>query len=395
MLTRNFVIVRRHNRQLIACANLLKWDKEKQAVLSVTSYPNGDNNVINQYRLQSTTLFSVIFLFLTTFASFSHASNTVSWLEDYQEAVTQSEQTGKPILALFTGSDWCGWCKKLEKEVFYTPDFAEKAGDAFVFLKVDFPMYTRQPTEQKNQNEELKRQHGVRGFPTVVLLDEKQQKITSTGYQTGGGSKYAEYLLKVLTDYATYQKNQGHATANQSTPQELEDLYQQAKQLGQIDDLDQIITLGSQSNEPSFFLLERYLKLVEEGLAETKEASDVRERLLAEDPENKLANHRRLAVIDFQRLAEDLEVDQTADAWAACKPLLDYIKQWGEQDKDHIWRLQMTVAQTLLNRKHVEEALDYAKNSHEMAPVAMKGTIKEAITEIEKIKIGASNTSIE
>jgi protein disulfide-isomerase len=386
-------MVYRYNWLPTACCNFSKGTRGKRDLAVIVTLM--EVYVMTSFFSRAAIRLATSLFLLLAFTLPGQAQGTVSWLEDYKEAVEQSKRTGKPILALFTGSDWCGWCKKLEEEVFYSDDFDRTAGNAFVFLKVDFPMYTRLPTDQKEQNEELKKQHGVRGFPTVILLDEKQQKITSTGYQSGGGRKYGEYLLKVLADYDTYQKNHHRAAANQMTPQELEELYHQAKELGQLGDLNQIIALGLESTEPSFFLLEHYLNLVEEGKAEEKETVALRTRLLSLDPDNKRNTHRRIAVIDFQRLAEDLEVDESADAWKACKPLLAYIDRWGSQDKDHLWRLQMTVAQTLLNRDHVNDALTYAKNSYDAAPVPMKETIQEAIAEMEQIQQTATHTSVQ
>ncbi|SCA64120.1 Thioredoxin-related protein DsbJ [Chlamydiales bacterium SCGC AG-110-P3] len=309
----------------------------------------------------------------------------IQWLDSYENATNQSEKTNRPIVVLFTGSDWCGWCKKLEKEVFNTREFADRASNKFVFLMLDFPMHTRQSTAQKAHNEKLKKQFGVRGFPTVILLDEKQQKITSTGYQAGGGKKYADYLLKVVADYESYKGKQERAAANALNPEELQELYQQARELCQDDDIDAIVKQGLESKSPGFFLKERYLKLVSEGMIHSDEAQAVKARLLSIDPENKAGHHRRLAVIEFQRLAEELEVTE-GDAWTACKPLLEYIDRFGQQDKDNLWRLQMTVAQTLLNKDHVDEALAYAKYSYDTAPIPVKETIAQAILQIEHIK---------
>lgn len=330
------------------------------------------------------TLYSLFFL--TTPLHAQHSSESIQWLKSYQEAVTESEKSEKPILVLFTGTDWCGWCKKLEREVFYTKEFSEVAGEKFVFLLLDFPMYQKQPTQQKEQNEKLKKQFGVRGFPTVVLLDEKQQKITSTGYQTGGGRKYGEYLIKVLSDYSSYQHNQSRASAGNATPEELEKLYKEAKQLGQLDDVKKIITLGMNSTKPSFFLLERYLHLVEEGLIHTEKAKLIKQRILSLDPRNEHGSHRRIAVIEYSHLAEEMEVSDEMDAWLVCKPLLDYIKRWGREDKDHLWRLQMTISQTLLNRELVDDAISYAKKSQTAAPLTMQPTIEGAIAEMEQIQ---------
>ena len=74
------------------------------------------------------------------------------WLVDLEEAYNQSKQTDKPILANFTGSDWCGWCKKLRAEVFSRPEFKTWAKENVILLELDFPRRKRLPDQQIEQN---------------------------------------------------------------------------------------------------------------------------------------------------------------------------------------------------------------------------------------------------
>lgn len=147
--------------------------------------------------------------------------NGIHWLTNYEDAVSQSRQTSKPIILVFTGSDWCTWCKKLDKEVFESPEFAERVGDKFIFVWLDFPQNSYQPKEQKQHNEELKHQFAVQGFPTLVILDEKQQKIATAGYQPGGGANYANYLLQIISEYAEYHKPMGKMKEHRFSAAEL------------------------------------------------------------------------------------------------------------------------------------------------------------------------------
>jgi len=338
-------------------------------------------------------MFHWVLAALAPFLIWSHFCGALEWIEDYNVALKKAKDTHKPILVVFTGSDWCGWCKKLDKEVLNTKEFEDKVGNSFVFLKLDFPMHSKQDAAMKEQNEKLKTDFGVRGFPTVIVLDEHNQKITSTGYQAGGGLQYGEYLLKTLSDYKQYQKDSARAASNQLSPGELESLYQQAKRLGQADDLDTIISLGAKSSDPSFFLKEKYLELAERGKLSSDEARAIKQKLLLSDSANLKDNCRRIAIIEFQSLAEQMEVSQQ-DPWTVCKPLLDYISRFGKSDPDNLWRLQMTVAQTLLNENLLDDALVYAKRSYETAPPAMKETVADAIQQVESLK-GAKGLSIQ
>ena len=93
------------------------------------------------------------------------------WHVVLEEAYKESQKTGKPIMANFTGSDWCGWCKRLDKSVFHTPGFDKWAKDNVVLLELDFPRRFRLPNAIAQQNRGLQQAFGVRGYPTVWLFD--------------------------------------------------------------------------------------------------------------------------------------------------------------------------------------------------------------------------------
>jgi thioredoxin-related protein len=114
------------------------------------------------------------------------------WLTDFEAAKKQAAAEKKDILVDFTGSDWCGWCIKLDKEVFSTPAF--KAQKDFVLVSLDFPRRKEIPADQKAKNEALMRQWGVQGFPTIILTNASGQAYGRTGYQPGGPEKYLAHL---------------------------------------------------------------------------------------------------------------------------------------------------------------------------------------------------------
>ena len=124
---------------------------------------------------------------------------SVTWYTNYDEAVRQSQATGRPIVLFFTGSDWCTWCNKLEDEVFHSSEFVQDSGNKYIFVKLDFPLkFSLDPTTTQ-QNSRLQKQYDIKGYPTVILLDSQQRLIGESGYRAGGGKSYAAYLKK-LTD---------------------------------------------------------------------------------------------------------------------------------------------------------------------------------------------------
>ena len=112
------------------------------------------------------------------------------WLVDYKQAQALSKETGKPILADFTGSDWCGWCIRLKKEVFDTDEFKKWAAANVILLELDFPHEKKQSPEIKKQNEALSDKYDIQGFPTILFLDHTGKKLADSGYIEGGPAKW-------------------------------------------------------------------------------------------------------------------------------------------------------------------------------------------------------------
>ncbi|WP_309385228.1 thioredoxin family protein [Cerasicoccus frondis] len=120
------------------------------------------------------------------------------WVTDYQGALAEAKKDGKAVLIDFTGSDWCGWCKKLDKEVFDQAAFEEYAEQNLVRVYLDFPSNKPQTETLKNQNEELAKQYGVQGFPTILVLNSDGDALAKIGYQRGGAEKYVETLKEII-----------------------------------------------------------------------------------------------------------------------------------------------------------------------------------------------------
>jgi len=122
----------------------------------------------------------------------------INWLTNLEEAQEIAAEKDLPIFVDFTGSDWCGWCKKLENEVFSKSDFIEYANENLVMLKIDFPKYKQQSTEIKTYNQALLQKYDIQGFPTILLLNAEGEVLGRTGYQYGGSDKYIEHIKGIL-----------------------------------------------------------------------------------------------------------------------------------------------------------------------------------------------------
>jgi len=123
---------------------------------------------------------------------------TGTWLDDYSEALRQAKEMNRPVLVDYTGSDWCSWCMKLDKEVFSQSAFIDYAKSSLILVKVDFPRRKSQTPEQQATNEKLMNQYGVQGFPTIILLSAEGKELNRTGYQPGGAEAYVKHLQGLL-----------------------------------------------------------------------------------------------------------------------------------------------------------------------------------------------------
>ena len=122
-------------------------------------------------------------------------STPEGWTDDYDAALRWATAQNKLVLADFSGSDWCGWCKKLDKEVFDTDEFRAGAKDKYILLMIDTPRDQSLLSETaKKQNPGLVEKYRVEGFPTVLLLDAKGEVLFRTGYEKGGPVKYLKML---------------------------------------------------------------------------------------------------------------------------------------------------------------------------------------------------------
>lgn len=137
---------------------------------------------------------------LTTLLTFNAAAKTPEgWTDNYAEALKQAAAEEKNLLIDFTGSDWCGWCVKLSKEVFDVPGFNEKAAEKFVLVYIDFPRdKSHQSEEVQKQNAELAQKFQIRGYPTILIVDPEQNVLAQTGYKPGGPEAYLTHLDELV-----------------------------------------------------------------------------------------------------------------------------------------------------------------------------------------------------
>jgi thiol-disulfide isomerase/thioredoxin len=123
------------------------------------------------------------------------------WLTDLDAAKAAAKAANRPILAVFSGSDWCKPCIMYEQEVFSKPEFTAYAKDKLVLAHFDFPrMKKNQPsaTQQKLNDTAASQLNREGDFPLAVVISPEGKVLAKTGYIAGGPAAFEAYLKKVV-----------------------------------------------------------------------------------------------------------------------------------------------------------------------------------------------------
>ena len=120
------------------------------------------------------------------------------WTVNMDFAKKIAKEKDLKLLILFTGSDWCHWCKLLNEEVFSKDAFQQEVVKMFVPVKLDFPSAVKFPEAVRKSYEAEMKKYDVRGYPTVVLTDCDGNAFAVTGYQPGGEEAYLSSLKSYI-----------------------------------------------------------------------------------------------------------------------------------------------------------------------------------------------------
>ena len=160
------------------------------------------------------------------FSLFSSTQAATTWINNIETAKKKAAIEKKDMLLFFSGSDWCHWCQKLDNEVFTQDKFAQEAGKDFILVNLDFPRKKELEKSIKEQNQQMQKTYGIRGFPTVILTDADGKPYAKTGYQQGGVDVYLAQLHNFRNNNA--KKDALLAKADQTTGLERAKLLDQA-----------------------------------------------------------------------------------------------------------------------------------------------------------------------
>jgi protein disulfide-isomerase len=162
--------------------------------------------ILKKNYMKTIALLSIIFLTSLQLFAQKASKEDIVWHTDLNKAIELSNKENKPMMLFFTGSDWCGWCVKLKKEVFSQSEFKQWAQDNVILVEVDFPKYTPQPEELKTQNRMLQQQFSVMGYPTCWFVKADKLKdgkvnftqLGSKGYEAGGPTNWVTKATGII-----------------------------------------------------------------------------------------------------------------------------------------------------------------------------------------------------
>src|SRR5882672_11063026 len=120
--------------------------------------------------------------FMACCALLQAGAEELNWQTDLAKAQAQAKKENKLVMLDFTGSDWCGWCIKLNKDVFSTQEFADYAKKNLVLVEVDFPRHKELAADQKKANQALQEKYKIEGYPTIIVLNPEGKKLGDLGY---------------------------------------------------------------------------------------------------------------------------------------------------------------------------------------------------------------------
>ncbi|PCJ56209.1 MAG: hypothetical protein COA79_19335 [Planctomycetota bacterium] len=100
------------------------------------------------------------------------------WLTNFKTALSNSKKEDKPVFILFTGKDWCPPCKALEETILRKDKFLNYSKKNIILLELDFP----QDSAVNPENEAISKQYGIKGFPTMLLVNHKGEPFQKFSY---------------------------------------------------------------------------------------------------------------------------------------------------------------------------------------------------------------------
>lgn len=153
----------------------------------------------------------IVVLLLVVMSTYSVKAqeSELTWHTNFDKAMQLSVAEKKPLMLFFTGSDWCGWCMRLQKEVFHKTEFVAWAKEHVVLVELDFPRKKQLDPAIQQQNFGLQDALKIQSYPTVWFITAQKKEdgkinlsqLGRTGYVAGGPEAWLTGANQILANY--------------------------------------------------------------------------------------------------------------------------------------------------------------------------------------------------
>lgn len=284
------------------------------------------------------------------------------WSSDFEAAKKEAAASKKDLLIDFTGSDWCSWCIKLNKEVFSQDPFKAGVKDKFVLVELDYPKdKSKLSAATLKQNEELEKKYPIDGYPTILLTDAEGKPFAATGYQPGGPEAYVKHLDVLHAKKAA--RDESFATAAKSSGVE------KAKALAAA-----LAAMGLEDKMISNFY------------------GDVAEQIKAADPKDETGFGKAAAVkVRLAAIKSELGAYSKKSDHDGALAVMDKALKEGGFDTEETQKMMMTRAMILGKMKKFDEAIKAMDDAKAFAPGTKLATAIDGI----KVRLEADKKTAE
>lgn len=135
-------------------------------------------------------------------------STPEGFTDDLDAAIAASKKSGKTVYAVFSGSDWCYWCKVLEQGYLSKKDFVKEASKKLELVFIDSPRDKSMLSDKARENNPaLVKKYGIRGYPTVMFIAQDGSGAkASRPAKNVSPKEYAKQLAKEAKAFAKINK---------------------------------------------------------------------------------------------------------------------------------------------------------------------------------------------
>ncbi len=253
----------------------------------------------------------------------------------------RAEHTKRPLLYIFTGSDWSKDSRLLQEKIVDSKEMQNQLQRYFVCAAVDFPLHKSLSAAEVQERAALKEKFGVEGFPSVVLAMPSGHYVVVNGDFVKDPKAWVEHLVKEQNKMQLFENTVSHLDTLHLSDEELYKLYLQARKMHAADGAKLVLAAGVKSQKPLFFLQEEYRDACQSGLPDG-EKQHIAENIAKVTSPQQAA--RFVALTEFQQRAL-----QNAPVVLQLQPLEDYLENYGECDE------HAAAIKTLIERVNASE----------------------------------------